>query len=575
VIFDEAHKMLGTETKKLMESGVFDHAIQIGFTATPRYSKNKSVDKVLPEEIHSMSIQEAVEEGLLSGFQVVFARTTVDLSKIRIGANGDYDQEELDKAINTKARNLSAVNLYKKYFAGQKLVLYCNSINHAKAVAEAFREAGLAVEAVWGDQSQTKSGEKERQETLKKLRGGEIVGVSNARLLIEGWDDSSVKVCFNLVPTLSLVDAEQRGGRVLRLHGKQNATIVDFLDEADEKKSPITFVEISNAAVIPPADKWEDESLAKNKFTEAESKSDISIEGLTVITDPETIMEIVRDREARKYNTAPKDWLPIGEMGEAIGRTVSTLRRWFLEQKLRERNIEGQFFGRFSNPETRMIDWYVNPILTEELKRMAMLRHRKGGNSIPEDWTLVREALDEGESVARRILRKVGKNIPHYIMGHHGQDYISPEASEIVREELEKEAVIQKNKEQERGEREEVRKNAIENKDKLFEKTKEQLRTLIPDAINFDNAWKNFLKVAEAYYTVEPIEKNGEFYVVHCRSIATNVKKDIIFIASKGKVLDSEAYNKAMDTAELLGGPKPDFQDFMREGKMLNVKYKF
>lgn len=59
-----------------------------------------------------MSIREAVEDGLLSDFRVWIAETDIDLSAVTINSNGQYDEKQLEKAINIAKRNKAAIDLY-------------------------------------------------------------------------------------------------------------------------------------------------------------------------------------------------------------------------------------------------------------------------------------------------------------------------------------------------------------------------------------------------------------------------------------------------------------------------------
>ena len=93
LILDEAHTALSE--KRIDTVQQFKNTLQLGFTATPRYSEKKKVENLLPDEIHSMTIREAVEEGLLCSFSALVARTEVDLSKVSLTSTGEYDEQQL------------------------------------------------------------------------------------------------------------------------------------------------------------------------------------------------------------------------------------------------------------------------------------------------------------------------------------------------------------------------------------------------------------------------------------------------------------------------------------------------
>lgn len=295
LILDEAHKSLSPRRQGIV--GIFNRAIKLGFTATPKYAVNKEVKDLLSNEIHSMDIPEAVELGLLSPFSVYLAQSDIDLSNIRITADGEYDERDLERAINITSRNLAAVDVYQQLFPGQKTIMYCVGVRHAEALAKHLNDHGIAADFISGYQSRA-----EQQERLEKFRNGEINVICNANILIEGFDESTVVACFNLRPTLSAVVAEQRGGRVLRLdpnNPNKHAIIVDFVGRSDTagggagNNPPITFAQIIERAEI----------LNKMKLVEEERGTDshtklypsIEISGINVITSAEEVMRIIRE----------------------------------------------------------------------------------------------------------------------------------------------------------------------------------------------------------------------------------------------------------------------------------------
>lgn len=70
LILDEAHRALGEGRQETLRQ--FD-GIKIGFTATPKFSEKHQVANILPTEIHSMELREAIEEALLCETRTVHA----------------------------------------------------------------------------------------------------------------------------------------------------------------------------------------------------------------------------------------------------------------------------------------------------------------------------------------------------------------------------------------------------------------------------------------------------------------------------------------------------------------------
>lgn len=297
IILDEVHKALGPKSAEAIEKF---NCVKLGFTATPEYSRDKHVQDILEHEIHSMSIIEAVEEGLINRFKSYLAYTETDFSKVKIKNKEGYDERDIEHTINNKERNLSAVQLYKERFNNLPAVAYCGSIDHALDLKKLFIENGVVAEAISG--SNTKE---ERDEILLKYKNRDIQVLCNAKLLIEGFDAPFASVCLNLHPTLSKVSAEQRAGRVLRLdpdNPEKWAYIVDFIDK-NIKVPPITFPEIAQASEASEEEIVDIETIDRDIIPGEKRKylKDLEVGGLNVVVDAQEVlrfsMKATLDRE--------------------------------------------------------------------------------------------------------------------------------------------------------------------------------------------------------------------------------------------------------------------------------------
>ncbi len=248
LILDEAHHALGPRTSYAVSQ--FSNAIKLGFTATPVYSENRQVERLLNTKIYGMSIKEAAEEEQLSPFRVWFAFTNTDISGVEVDIlTGDYKPGKLARAVNLISRNQAAIDLYQQYFRGESAVVYCASVKHARDVASLFRQGGVNTEAIWGSMNRDK-----RAKFVESFRKGEIQVLCNMQVLTEGFDAPNASVCINLRPTLSAVVAEQRGGRVLRLdpaNPDKEAMIIDFMDKEGSDIWQVSFAEVAETAGVP------------------------------------------------------------------------------------------------------------------------------------------------------------------------------------------------------------------------------------------------------------------------------------------------------------------------------------
>lgn len=294
IILDEAHNSLSELRTDMVKK--FPHATKIGFTATPYYYMDKQVKKLLPTEIHTMNVKEAVEEELLSPFSVIVAETDVDLTNVPVTFKHEFAARELEATVNIVKRNEAAVLLYQQMFPEETAIAYCAGIKHAEVLAKLFNDHGIPAAAVSGDQPHG-----QRKKILRAYHEGKIKVLCNAKLLTQGFDEPRVSVCLNLRPTLSPVEAEQRGGRVLRLDPNNRlkfACVIDFIDPTSHTKyTPISFAEVVGDAFVSNR-KPDRKTLGIDmdlsvKTPRSSGKSLLEIPGIKVTVNPEEVMRII------------------------------------------------------------------------------------------------------------------------------------------------------------------------------------------------------------------------------------------------------------------------------------------
>lgn len=266
VIVDEAHRTL-TDKRQELIANIPGRAIKIAFTATLHFDAEKSVSNHYPEHIFEMSLEEGIQRGINCGVVVKPVVSEVDLSKVSRGEGGAFNERELRKAIgleNLRKRNEFVVAAMRSdAHKDQQGVAFCIDVQHAKDLAAQLNEAGIAAAHIDGTMHS-----EQREEVLAAYEAGEIQVLCSKNVLKEGWDAPCAEVAFNLQPTCSLVDAEQRLGRILRqvrnddgsLAYMKVATVYDFFDRG----APIVtadsvvggFVALSDPELIgdPPVD---------------------------------------------------------------------------------------------------------------------------------------------------------------------------------------------------------------------------------------------------------------------------------------------------------------------------------
>lgn len=429
-MLDEVHKSLSKKRSEAVSK--FTKSIKLGFTATPKFSADKNVKQLLNSEIHSMSIKETVEADLLSSFSVIVAQSDIDLTQVPVTSTGDYQEEELQKAVDVYNRNQGAVDLYKKMFDGKTAVAYCVGIKHSEKMAQLFREAGVPAGFISG-----KNTEKEQRELLRKFKTGEIKILCNADILIEGFDEPRASVCLNLRPTLSLIVAEQRGGRVLRKDpkdSKKHAYIVDFFDKTENGRNiPVSFAQIAEGVnIIAGTGSGGNGGGGGGDIIYPPTKEEIiTIPGLKVITNAEEVLRVIREMESKKYQLAPEGWMHRFDMRQVFGK-----RKPMLEIINRYRKSNPEWYGYYLNDKGQLLEFF-----SPELANLIKLNTPSAEKS-PEGWMnayQIRKAFGNKPERVKKFVDQYRKSHPEWIGEYLDKaatnitEFYSPDLIEILK----------------------------------------------------------------------------------------------------------------------------------------------
>jgi superfamily II DNA or RNA helicase len=129
---------------------------------------------------------------------------------------------------------LDPLTAYQQHAAGQRVVVFCGTVAHAREVLAQFTAAGISADIVTGT-----TPSKRRAAALLRFTAGELTALINCGVLTEGWDDP--EIAFGIVARrighagLWL----QIAGRLLRAApGKRHATLLDLAGNVHEHGPP-------------------------------------------------------------------------------------------------------------------------------------------------------------------------------------------------------------------------------------------------------------------------------------------------------------------------------------------------
>lgn len=223
VIIDEAHHAAAKTWRQVADH--FRPRLRLGLSATPERLDGAPLSDLFDNITYSMSLAEAVAEGYLAPPRCVVVHTRASLKDVRKTC-GDFNERDLQTALDHPARNALVVRKYREHAEGRKALVFAAGVYHAIHLAEALQAEGVRAAAVWGD-------DPDRAAKLAMLTDGRLNVLCNAQVLTEGFDEPSLGAVLLARPTQSRGLFAQMIGRGLRLHpGKADCLLLDFVDSA-------------------------------------------------------------------------------------------------------------------------------------------------------------------------------------------------------------------------------------------------------------------------------------------------------------------------------------------------------
>ena len=237
IVIDEAHHALAETYAEVMNA--YPKAKKLGLTATPYRLNGKGFTDLFDTLLCSWSMERFIAEGRLSLYDYYSikpdsaAQLLIDSLQKR-GADGDYQQKELNEVMDVKPSLERLCLTIKEYVPGKKGIVYAISIQHAEHIAEFYRENGIKAVAI-----SSKTPSSLRKELIERFKSSSLLSSLNSTsdeievlvsvdLFSEGFDCPDVEFIQLARPTLSLAKYMQMVGRGLRVAaGKDYCVILD------------------------------------------------------------------------------------------------------------------------------------------------------------------------------------------------------------------------------------------------------------------------------------------------------------------------------------------------------------
>ena len=226
IVIDEAHHALAKTYKEMWER--FPKAKFLGLTATPCRLNGKGFTDLFDVLVQSWGVPEFISKGRLATYDFVSIKSDGVTQRLidslqKRGADGDYQNKEMDMLLNKKPSIERLYRSLEEYGKDRKGIVYAINISHAQKITKLYQEHGVKAIAI-----DSKTPATERQQDIEAFKKGDIQVLVNVDIFSEGFDCPDVEFVQLARPTLSLAKYLQMVGRGLRVaKGKKNCVIID------------------------------------------------------------------------------------------------------------------------------------------------------------------------------------------------------------------------------------------------------------------------------------------------------------------------------------------------------------
>ncbi len=226
IVIDEAHHALAKTYKGMWDR--FPNAKFLGLTATPCRLNGKGFTDLFDVLVQSWNVPEFISKGRLATYDFVSIKSDGVTQRLinslqKRGADGDYQNKEMDMLLNKKPSIERLYQSLEEYGKDRKGIVYAINISHAQKITKLYQENGVKAIAI-----DSKTPATERQQDIEAFKKGDIQVLVNVDIFSEGFDCPDVEFVQLARPTLSLAKYLQMVGRGLRVaKGKKNCVIID------------------------------------------------------------------------------------------------------------------------------------------------------------------------------------------------------------------------------------------------------------------------------------------------------------------------------------------------------------
>lgn len=231
VLVDEAHHIVASSYLEALDwfglkNDTNPNTALVGVSATFSRFDGKKLGAVIDHVVYHKDYVQMIEDKWLSDVIFTTVVSKADVSKVKLGANGDFQAGALSKPVNTDETNEITVRSWMEKAADRESTLvFCVDLAHLTGLTATFRKHGIDAKYVTGD-----TPNKIRAERIDAFKRREYPVLLNCGVFTEGTDIPNIDCVVLARPTRSRNLLIQMIGRGMRLHtGKENCHIIDMV----------------------------------------------------------------------------------------------------------------------------------------------------------------------------------------------------------------------------------------------------------------------------------------------------------------------------------------------------------
>lgn len=229
VMADEAHAVYSKSRLDFLAH----YPIVLGITATPALANGKGMGGFYTDIVTGPTMSDMVENGYLVPMRY-YAADAPDLAKVKLDADGDFQEKALAEASDKPELIGSIYKNYKRLAGDRSTLIFSVNRKHGIHIYNEFKRNGEPVEYI---DANTPTEEREAME--KRVESGETKVVVNISVLAFGTDWPRISCVIIARVTRNIASWIQMIGRGSRLHPKKSDCIVIYHGHNFDELGPI------------------------------------------------------------------------------------------------------------------------------------------------------------------------------------------------------------------------------------------------------------------------------------------------------------------------------------------------